>query len=180
MSLALPNRDRVINEYSITYIKRPSVCLPIPGTLEAIAPLNRGRRYIATCSDQAGNAQGPFSQADLHATHGRMVATTARMGRRIDGICCCTRARDEHSPGDKPAPAGPRALSMRKLSRTPDVATVIGNSLRDIEAALTTGCLPPLVPTDNSVNNEMAASPLGVVGSFDGLLSAVDWLRTHC
>ena len=118
-------------------------------------------------------------QADLSAIHGWMVATTARTGGRIEGICCCTRARDERSAGDKPAPAGPPARSIRKLSLTSDVTTVIGNSLRDIEAALTTGCLPLRVPTDNSVDSEMAASPLGVVGSFDGLLSAVDWLLTH-
>jgi len=178
MSLVLLDRDGVINEDSTTYIKRPSEWLPIPGSLEAIARLNRAGRSVAICTNQAGIARGLFSQADLDAIHGRLVAAIARLGGRIDGIFCCPHAPDDHCSCRKPAP-GLLTRAMRDLTAAPGDTTVIGDSLRDMEAALSAGCLPVLVRTGNGANTEAAARALGVVHIFDDLSSAADWLLTQ-
>jgi len=177
MSLVLLDRDGVINEDSPTYIKRPSEWLPIPGSLEAIARLHRAGRSVAICSNQAGVARGLFSQADLDAIHGCMLAAMARVGGHINGIFCCTHTPEQRCSCRKPAP-GLLTRAMRDLMAKPDETTFIGDSLRDMEAALAAGCLPVLVRTGNGANTEAVARTLGVVRVFDDLSSAVDWLLT--
>ena len=175
MSLVLLDRDGVINEDSPDYIKRASEWLPIEGSLQAIARLNRAGSKVAICSNQAGVARGPLSMEDLHDINDAMRISLAEAGGHIDAIFCCT-----HGPGDqcgcrKPAP-GLLWRAMAELNCVPEETTFIGDSLRDMQAALAAHCRPVLVRTGNGDKAEVPARAMGIDLIFDDLAAATDWL----
>jgi D-glycero-D-manno-heptose 1,7-bisphosphate phosphatase len=52
----------------------------------------------------------------------------------------------------------------------------IGDSVRDLQAALAAGCLPILVRSGNGQRAETCAARLGIANVFDDLSGAVDWI----
>jgi D-glycero-D-manno-heptose 1,7-bisphosphate phosphatase len=102
----------------------------------------------------------------------------ARVGGHIDGIFCCTHAPEEHCSCRKPEP-GLLTKAMRELATPPRHTTFIGDSLRDMRAALAAGCAPILVRTGNGTEIEATARHLGVARVFDDLSGATDWLLTR-
>jgi D-glycero-D-manno-heptose 1,7-bisphosphate phosphatase len=175
MPLVLLDRDGVINEDSPAYIKCPSEWSPIPGSLDAIARLNRTGRKVAICSNQAGVGRGLLSKEDLEAIHVAMRAALAQVGGHIDAIFCCTHAPDEHCTCRKPEP-GLLVRAMRELHETPGQTTFVGDSLRDMQAALAAGCTPVLVRTGHGADSESSARTMGVDRVFDDLAKAASWL----
>ena len=157
MSLVLLDRDGVVNEESPEYITRPSEWLPIPGSLDAIARLNRTGCTVAICSNQSAVARGFMTIDDL------------------DAIFCCTHAPDAHCGCRKPEP-GLLLRAMAELNATPERTTFVGDSLRDVHAAIAAGCLPVLVRTGHGAEFESAARALGVQYVFDDLAMATDWM----
>lgn len=175
MPLVLLDRDGVINEESPTYIKRRSEWRPISGSLAAIARLNRAGRSVAICTNQAGVARGVITNDELDAIHDGMRIELSRIGGRVDGIFCCTHSPDQHCSCRKPQP-GLLIRAMRELYGTPEDTTFIGDSLRDMQAALAAGCVPILVRTGNGAQVEAEARTLGIERVFDSLSTAADWL----
>lgn len=175
MPLVLLDRDGVINEESPAYIKRPSEWSPIPGSLDAILRLNQTGRTVAICSNQAGVGRGLLTSDDLEAIHGAMLTALAQVGGHIDAIFCCTHAPDAHCACRKPEP-GLLIRAMRELDATPEHTTFVGDSLRDMQAALAARCTPVLVRTGHGADSEPAARTMGVEWVFDDLASATRWL----
>ena len=175
MSLVLLDRDGVINEDSPNYIKSPSEWLPIDGSLAAIARLNRAGSAVAICSNQAAVARGILSIETLHAIHEVMRLRLAENGGHVDAIFCCTHGPDEKCGCRKPAP-GLLAQAMAELNHPPEQTTFVGDSLRDMQAALAARCLPVLVRTGNGARSENSAREMGVDLVFDDLAAATDWL----
>lgn len=175
MSLVLLDRDGVINEDSPGYIRRASEWLPIEGSLQAIARLNRAGSKVAICSNQAGVARGVLSMEDLHDIHDAMRVSLAETGGHIDAIFCCTHGPDDQCGCRKPAP-GLLRRAMAALNHLPEETTFVGDSLRDMQAALAAHCLPVLVRTGNGAKAEIPARAIGVDLIFDDLATATDWL----
>jgi len=175
MSLVLLDRDGVINEDSPTYIKRASEWRPIDGSLEAIARLNRAGSVVAICSNQSGVARGVLSIEALHEIHEVMRIRLAEAGGQIDGIYCCIHGPDDHCSCRKPAP-GLLKQAMTEFDHAPADTTFIGDSLRDMEAALAACCVPVLVRTGNGATCEATARSIGVDLVFDDLAAATAWL----
>jgi D-glycero-D-manno-heptose 1,7-bisphosphate phosphatase len=175
MSLVLLDRDGVINEDSPDYIKRASEWLPIPGSLQAIARLNRAGSKVAICSNQAGVARGVLSIEDLHEIHDAMRIRLAEAGGHIDAIFCCIHGPDDQCDCRKPAP-GLLRRAMAELNFAPAETTFVGDSVRDMQAAVAAHCLPVLVRTGNGANAEIPARSIGVDLVFDDLAAATDWL----
>ena len=175
MSLVLLDRDGVINEDSPTYIKRAAEWRPIAGSLDAIARLNRAGRKVAICSNQAGVGRGILSMEGLNEIHREMRERLAEAGGHIDGIFCCIHSPDEGCECRKPAP-GLLKRAMAELNHQPDTTTFIGDSLRDMQAALAARCAPVLVRTGNGTDAEPGARAIGVDRIFDDLATATDWL----
>jgi D-glycero-D-manno-heptose 1,7-bisphosphate phosphatase len=65
---------------------------------------------------------------------------------------------------------------MSELNHPPEQTTFVGDSLRDMQAALAVHCLPVLVRTGNGANSESDARAIGVDQIFDDLAAATDWL----
>ncbi len=67
MKLIILDRDGVINHDSDDYIKSENEWEAIPGSLDAIARLNRGGYRIVVATNQSGLARGQFDVNTLRA-----------------------------------------------------------------------------------------------------------------
>lgn len=140
------DRDGVINFDSDQFIKSPDEWLPIPGSLEAIALLNRHGYKIAVITNQSGVARGLFDLVTLKAIHAKMQQLVALAGGRIDAIYFCPHGPDDQCLCRKPKPGLFNAFAKDKNVKLENLYS-IGDSLRDIEASLAVKARPILVKT---------------------------------
>jgi D-glycero-D-manno-heptose 1,7-bisphosphate phosphatase len=175
--LVLLDRDGVVNEDAPDYIKSPAEWRPIPGSLDAIARLNLAGRRVALCTNQSGVGRKRFTEATLDAIHATLRQALAMHGGRLDAIFYCPHAPTDDCPCRKPKPG----LLLAARARFSDVAErtiCIGDSLRDVQAALAASCVPVLVRTGNGARDEAGARRLGTQHVFDDLAGAVRWLES--
>ncbi|MFY9316830.1 MAG: D-glycero-beta-D-manno-heptose 1,7-bisphosphate 7-phosphatase [Burkholderiales bacterium] len=146
MKLVILDRDGTINYDSDQYIKSPAEWKPIPGSLEAIARLTQGGWRCVVATNQAGIARGLFDMATLNAIHAEMHRAVALAGGRIDAIFFCPHAAEANCECRKPKPGLLREIGARldvELAGVP----LVGDALRDLQAAAAVGCKPFLVLT---------------------------------
>jgi len=146
MKLVILDRDGVINQDSTSYIKSPEEWKPIPGSLEAIALLNQAGYRVVVATNQSGIGRGLFDMATLNAIHDKMHRALGAVGGRVDGIFYCPHAHDAGCSCRKPKPGLLEEIS-RRFGSSLEGVPFIGDSLRDIEAALAVGAQPLLVLT---------------------------------
>jgi len=146
VSLVILDRDGVINHDSDDYIKSPDEWQPLPGSLEAIARLCRADYTVVVATNQAGVGRGLFSQEMLIRIHRKMASSIRDKGGRLDSVFFCPHSPAEQCGCRKPKPGMLLEISDRLgigLSSVP----VVGDSLRDLEAAEAAGAIPVLVKT---------------------------------
>ena len=146
MKLVILDRDGTINQDSDQYIKSPAEWKPIPGSLEAIARLTQGGWRCVVATNQSGIARGLFDMATLNAIHTEMHRRVAQVGGRIDAIFFCPHAADSNCECRKPKPGLLREIAAR-LDVELEGVPMIGDALRDVEAAAAVGAKPYLVLT---------------------------------
>lgn len=144
--LVILDRDGVINHDSDAFIKSPDEWLPIEGSAEAIGALTSAGFTIAVATNQSGIARNLFDRRMLDAIHDKMRQVVRTHGGDIDQIVICP-----HGPGDdcdcrKPKPGMLLQLS-RQYGAPLDGVPVIGDALRDLDAALAVNARPILVLT---------------------------------
>jgi D-glycero-D-manno-heptose 1,7-bisphosphate phosphatase len=144
--LIILDRDGVINYDSDEFIKSPDEWIPIPGSLEAIAHLNRAGYQVVVASNQSGLARGLFDLSTLDQIHKKMRDELAQVGGVIEAILFCPHGPDENCLCRKPKPGLLEEIAKRFHSDLAGVPAV-GDSERDIEAAQTVGAWPILVRT---------------------------------
>lgn len=172
MKLVILDRDGVINDDSDQFIKSPEEWRPIPGSLEAIASLNQAGFRVVVASNQSGVGRGLLDMATLNAIHGKMLAQLARVGGRIEAIFFCPHTADSHCQCRKPKPGLLQEIALRFHADLKGVP-VIGDSLRDLQAAYAAGAAPILVRTGKGrLTLETAELPQGT-RVFDDLAEAV-------
>jgi D-glycero-D-manno-heptose 1,7-bisphosphate phosphatase len=146
MKLIILDRDGVINFDSAQFIKSPEEWKPIPGALEAIARLNQWGWRVVVASNQSGVGRGLFGMDTLNAINDKMVKSLAQVGGRLDAIFFCPHAADSPCDCRKPKPGMLLQIAERfnvELEGVP----VVGDSLRDLQAAVAVGAKPYLVLT---------------------------------
>ena len=146
MKLIILDRDGVINVDSDQFIKSPEEWKPIPGSLEAIARLNQWGWRVVVASNQSGVGRGLFGMDTLNAINDKMVRSLAQVGGRLDAIFFCPHAADSTCDCRKPKPGLLLQIAERfnvDLAGVP----VVGDSLRDLQAAVAAGAKPYLVLT---------------------------------
>ena len=146
MKLVVLDRDGVINADSDAYIKSPDEWKPIPGSLEAIARLTQAGFRVVVATNQSGLGRGLFDMATLNAMHDKMHKAVNKLGGRIDAVFFCPHKQDAGCNCRKPQPGMLEEIAERYKLALSDV-TVIGDSLRDLQAASTVGARPILVLT---------------------------------
>lgn len=174
--LVVLDRDGVINRDSDAFIKTPAEWLPIDGSLEAIARLTQGGFTVAVASNQSGIGRGLYDRATLAAIHRKMRRAVAAAGGAIDRIASCPHLPEDACDCRKPAPG-----LLRRLGRHYGVplrgVPVIGDSLRDLEAARAVEARPMLVLTGNGKRTLEALRDRGwKVETFADLRGAADAL----
>lgn len=146
MKLIILDRDGVINQDSDAYIKSPDEWVPVPGSLEAIARLTQGGWRVVVATNQSGVARGLFDLATLSAIHDKMHQAVAGFGGRIEAVFFCPHGPEAGCDCRKPKPGLITEILDRFGPSSRDVP-VVGDSLRDLQAAVAAGCRPILVRT---------------------------------
>ncbi len=138
------DRDGVINEDSDEYIKSPQEWIPIPGSLEAIARLHRAGWRVVVATNQSGVARGLFDIDTLMRIHEKMHRAVEEAGGRIEAVFFCPHGPDDACQCRKPRPGLLREIAARLRIDLKGVP-VVGDSLRDLQAAQAVGAKPILV-----------------------------------
>jgi len=140
------DRDGVINFDSEEFIKSPQEWSAIPGSLQAIAKLNKAGIKVVVATNQSGVAREYFDLATLSAIHKKMEQELSEYGGKIDKIFVCPHGPDDDCICRKPKIG--MLLDIEKYYAI-NLTTVflVGDALRDIQAATAAGCKPILVRT---------------------------------
>jgi D-glycero-D-manno-heptose 1,7-bisphosphate phosphatase len=146
MKLVILDRDGTINHDSDQYIKSPDEWKPIKGSLEAIARLSHAGFRVVVATNQSGIARGLFDTATLLAINQKMFRAANQAGGRIDAVFFCPHAADSECECRKPKPGMLREISRRFNIPLDDVC-MVGDGLRDLQAARDAGARPVLVLT---------------------------------
>jgi D-glycero-D-manno-heptose 1,7-bisphosphate phosphatase len=146
MKLIILDRDGVINFDSAQFIKSPEEWKPIPGSLDAIARLTQWGYRVVVATNQSGIGRGLFDMDTLNAINDKMMRAVAQVGGRIEAIFFCPHAADSTCDCRKPKPGMMREIAARYNADLTGVPAV-GDSLRDLEAAVAVGAQPILVLT---------------------------------
>ena len=176
-SLIVLDRDGVINRDSKSFIKSPDEWIALPGSLEAIQQLNEAGFKVIVATNQSGVGRGLFSPETLEKIHARMLKTVAAAGGYIDAIYFCPHDPEANCDCRKPKPGLLRQISQQ-YDRTAAELIVVGDSLRDLEAAWAFGATAILVRTGNGRITEQHLPPNPRVDIFDDLAAVANWL-TH-
>ncbi|MCX4026865.1 D-glycero-beta-D-manno-heptose 1,7-bisphosphate 7-phosphatase [Endozoicomonas sp. SM1973] len=151
MPLVILDRDGVINQDSDAFVKSPEEWLPISGSIEAIAELCKAGFQVAIATNQSGIARGYFTLETLTAMHNKMEQLVNQAGGSITAIAYCPHGPDDNCVCRKPKPGLIYQLKQQ-LQFTPQDTWVVGDSLRDLQAAAAAGCKPALVTTGKGQN----------------------------
>ena len=167
--LLVLDRDGVINQDSSNFVKSADEWLPLPGSIGAIARLSRAGYTVAVASNQSGLARGLFDRNALRAMHRKLRSLVGAAGGRVDRIVVCAHGPDDDCDCRKPRPG-----LLHRLARHYDTSLegvpVIGDSLRDLQAATRAGATPILVRTGNGTKTERnLPAELQAVPTYDDL-----------
>lgn len=146
MKLIVLDRDGVINYDSDDYIKSVDEWIPLPGSLEAITRLNRAGYTVAVATNQSGIARGYYDLDALQAMHRKMKSGLEELGGELGMIAYCPHGPDDACDCRKPLPGMLNQIAAH-YNVSMESVPVVGDSLRDLEAAMAVGAHPVLVRT---------------------------------
>ncbi len=158
--LVILDRDGVINQDSDQFIRSPDEWQPIPGSLEAIARLSRAEYKVVVITNQSALARGYYDMETLTAIHAKMLSLLHEKGGKIEAIFFCPHGPDDDCECRKPLPGLFEELA-RRSGRDLRGVPAVGDSLRDLVAAVRVGALPVLVKTGKGrrTMKELAGEP---------------------
>lgn len=157
MKLVILDRDGTINEDRDDYIKSPAEWKPIPGSLEAIARLTQAGHRVVVATNQSGIGRGLFDTAALNAIHEALQRAVQQAGGRIDAIFFCPHADAAGCECRKPRP-GMLLEIGRRLNVPLAGVPMVGDALRDLQAAAAAGARPVLVLTGKGEKTRAAGA----------------------
>ena len=173
--LVILDRDGVINEERVDFIRSVDQWQPLPGSLEAIARLCEAGLKVAVATNQSGVGRGLMSVANLQAIHDRLDQAVREAGGRLAGVFFCPHTAHDRCPCRKPLPG---LLHQIEAVLGAPVAGeyMVGDSLRDLQAARAAGALPVLVRTGFGAHTELEPGAETAVQVFDDLAGFANWL----
>ena len=181
MKLVILDRDGVINQDSDEYIKSPEEWIPVPGSLEAISLLKKHGYTIAVATNQSGIARGYYSDKTLHKMHEKMDALLQPLNGKVDAIFYCPHGPDDNCSCRKPRPGLYHQIA-EKFNTPLKGITVIGDSFRDLEAALAVDAKPVLVRTgkgEKTIAKHQKDLEINNIPVFDDLKDAITHLISN-
>ena len=147
MKIIILDRDGVINQDSDNFIKSVDEFIPLPGSVDAIAKLKHAGYKVYIATNQSGIARGFYTVEILHAMHEKLATLLEKHNAEINGIEFCPHGPDDNCDCRKPKAGMYLAIAKQAgLSDLSDVL-VVGDSLRDLQAAQSVKAKPNLVRT---------------------------------
>ena len=171
----LLDRDGVINVDSPDYIKTADEWQPIPGSLDAIRRFNAAGYKVGVCTNQSGVGRGLMSATALSRIHAKMARELDRCGGWLDAVLFCPHAPEVGCSCRKPAP-GMLRDALVAFAASPEDACFVGDSERDLQAALAATIEPLLVRTGNGTLTEQTLPQDHNIRCFDDLAALADGL----
>lgn len=173
--LVILDRDGVINEECLDYIRSVDQWRPLPGSLEAIASLCRAGLAVAVATNQSGVGRGYLTAGELEAIHARMESAVCDAGGELAGVYHCP-----HTPADRCRCRKPLPGLLERIEAAVGLPVageyMVGDSMRDLEAASAAGARPALVRTGFGAATEQQLPPGSAVPVFDDLAEFTGWL----
>lgn len=171
--LFILDRDGVINADPDGYINNPDHWHALDGSIEAIARLHQTGHKVAVCTNQSGIGRGYITPSQLGAVHDKMATLIRQAGGELCGIYICPHHPDEQCLCRKPHPT--LYHEIIKMHNTADnIVWAIGDSVRDIEAGISSQCATALVLTGNGTQQQPLLSKYPQTMAYPNLAHAVD------
>ena len=178
MKLVILDRDGVINEDRGEAIVSPEDWTPIAGSLEAIARLHQAGWRVAVATNQSGIARELLDLDMLHAIHRRMHELVKEVGGRIDVVAFCPHKESDLCDCRKPAPGMLYTIAERLDVALPAIV-LIGDSLRDVQAAMAAAARPMIVRTGKGQQTLDGNKGLEHIPAHDDLAACVEALLSE-
>jgi D-glycero-D-manno-heptose 1,7-bisphosphate phosphatase len=144
VKLIILGRDGVLNVYREDHVKAPEEWRAVPGALEALARLNHAGWHAVVATNQAGIGRGMIDMASVNAVHAHMHRQMMNVGARVDAVFFCPHTPEEGCDCRKPLPGMMQDIGRRYGAELSSVH-MVGDTLRDLQAAAAAGCQPHLV-----------------------------------
>ena len=159
VKLVILGRDGVLNDFRDDHVKDPEEWCQIPGALEAVSRLNHAGWHVVVATNQSGIGRGMIDMAQVNAVHAHMLKLLAAAGGRVDAVFFCPHTPEDQCDCRKPLPGLMRDIGKRygiDLKHVP----LVGDTLRDLQAAHAAGCEPHLVRSGRAADLDAAALQL--------------------
>lgn len=173
--LVLLDRDGVINVDTPTGVLTLEEFHFLPRALAAITMLTEAGFEIAICTNQSAIGKGWMQEADLTQIHTMMLESITRAGGCIHKIYFAPEHPDVPSLRRKPAP-GMLQEALQHFSANAENTPMVGDALRDLEAAAALGCPRFLTRTGKGAALEAEGIPAHIapVTICDDLYAAAE------
>ena len=174
------DRDGVINRDSPDYITAWDQFVFLPGSLEAIVRLTEASRVVMVITNQSAVGRGMMDSATLETMHRNLQEAVAAQGGRIEAFFFCP-----HHPNDGCACRKPRPGLIEQAQRQYGLdlarATMIGDSARDIECGMRSGCGQTILVQSGLHDARPQLDAQGLLPDWvaTDLAAAVDWLLSR-
>ncbi|MBX2838807.1 MAG: D-glycero-beta-D-manno-heptose 1,7-bisphosphate 7-phosphatase [Gammaproteobacteria bacterium] len=175
MKLVVLDRDGVINQDIGEIITHPDQWVPIDGSLEGIARLTQAGYQIAVATNQSGIAREILTMDQLFRIHQKMHDLVRQAGGDIDVVVFCPHSDANECDCRKPAPGLLYDISER-LGIELESIPLVGDSLKDMQAAMAAAMQPILVKTGTGQQTLDDNKGLEHLPAYDDLSSYVDEL----
>jgi D-glycero-D-manno-heptose 1,7-bisphosphate phosphatase len=156
--LVILGRDGILNVYREGHVTVPEEWLPIDGAMEAVSRINHAGWHVVVATNQAGIGRGMIDMSTVNAVHAHMNQMLMAQGARLDAVFFCPHTPEDHCDCRKPKP-GMMLDIARRYGYGTDLAAVpmVGDTLRDLQAAHAAGCEPHLVLSGRAAGLDDAA-----------------------
>ena len=142
--LVILGRDGVLNQYRESHVTVPEEWTPVPGALEAVARLNHTGWHVVVATNQPGIGRGMIDMNAVNQVHALMNQLLAAQGGRVDAVFFCPHTPEDACDCRKPQP-GMLLDIGRRYGVDLKLVPMVGDTLRDLQAARAAGCQPHLV-----------------------------------
>jgi len=142
----LLDRDGVLN------VDRPRGVLALDqlaierGAPAAVARLTAAGYRVLVVTNQACIGRGEVEREEVERIHAAIQRSVAEVGGRIDGWYLCPHRAEAGCTCRKPAP-GLIEQARADWGFDPTATWLVGDAVRDVDAALAAGCRPLIVET---------------------------------
>jgi D-glycero-D-manno-heptose 1,7-bisphosphate phosphatase len=160
--LILLDRDGVLNEDRPDHVKTPDELVMIPRAAEAVARFNRAGHKVALVSNQSGLGRGLYDEQMLGRIQEKLEASLRAARGHLDATFICPDPPWAATERRKPGP-GMLREAISRFRTTPGETMMIGDALRDLEAAAKVGARRILVRTGKGAATQGAGLPHAVL-----------------